>query len=321
MESTEQQISVVLIGAGAMAYEHGRAFADVPGVRLAGIFSRTRAKAEQLAARLGIAEVCGSVSELYERSGPQLVVVAVSPVHAKNIALECFEFPWCVLLEKPPGLNFTEALCLQEQAQRKRRKVLVALNRRFYSSTRTALSDLNLRNGTRHIHVLDQQSIKFGASLGHEKAILDHWHYYASIHLIDYIRVFGRGDSTVIQDLCWEPHNRGAVVAHIRFDSGDTAVYECIWSGPGPWAVMVTTAERRWEMRPLENLAYQDIGKRALVPVGIHAWDTEFKAGFRLQAEHAAAAARGQESDSPTLEESIESVRLVKRIYENVDRS
>jgi predicted dehydrogenase len=317
MDEKQQRIRVALIGAGATAHEHARAFVDVPGVRLAGIFSRTRAKAEQLSARFGIPEVCGSVSDLYARTRAELVVVAVSPVYTKNIALNCFEFPWYVLLEKPPGLNLTEAQILKEQALEKSRHVLVALNRRFYSSTQTALSDLNQRNGSRHIHVFDQQSIEFAASLGHEQAILDHWHYCCSIHLVDYLRVFGRGTASVTRNLHWDRNNRRVVVASITFDSGDTAVYECIWSGPGPWAVMVTTPEKRWEMRPLENVAYQDAGRRALVPMEIHPWDTQFKAGFRLQAEHAVAAALGQPSDSPTLEEAIESVRLLKNIYDD----
>jgi predicted dehydrogenase len=316
MDEKQQRFRVAVIGAGPMAHEHARAFADVPGVKLAGIFSRTRSKAEQLSTAFDIPEVCGSVSELYARTQAELVVVAVSADHTKHIALDCFEFPWCVMLEKPPGLNPTEALCLKQRSREKSRQVLVALNRRFYNSTRTALNDLNQRRGSRHIHVLDQQSVEFAASLGHSKAILDSWHYCCSIHLVDYIRVFGRGRASVTRNSFGERNSRSVVVATVAFDSGDTAVYECIQSGPGPWAVTVTTPEKRWEMRPLENLAYQDVGERALVPVELHPWDRQFKAGFRLQAEHAVAAARRELSDSPTLEDAIESLHLVKSIYD-----
>ena len=41
---------VAIVGAGAMAREHIRAFADVPRVTVCGIHSRTREKAEKLAA-------------------------------------------------------------------------------------------------------------------------------------------------------------------------------------------------------------------------------------------------------------------------------
>ena len=50
-----------------MAREHLRAFRDVPGVRLAGIHSRTRARAEALAAEFGVALVADSVAELHAK--------------------------------------------------------------------------------------------------------------------------------------------------------------------------------------------------------------------------------------------------------------
>jgi predicted dehydrogenase len=316
MTEAQNGFRVALIGSGAMANEHARAFADIPGVTLAGVFSRTREKAEQFARKFQIPEVCASASELYQRTAADLVVLAISPVHTKEIGLQCFQFPWCVLMEKPPGVNLHEAVSLQEAACRLQRKVLVALNRRFYFSTRTALHDLDQRSGDRHVHVLDQQSVDFAASLGHEQGILDNWHYCCSVHLVDYLRVFGRGQPSVTRTLRSNGRVRRVVVANLEFDSGDTAVYECIWSGPGPWAVMVTTPEKRWEMRPLESLSYQDAGQRVLVPVPINPRDTDFKAGFRLQAEHAMAAAQGKPSDSVTLDDALETVRLVNRIYD-----
>ncbi len=316
MPDVQKDFRVAVIGAGAMANEHARAFADIPGVTLAGVFSRTREKAEQFARKFQIPEVCASVSELYQRTVADLVVLAISPVQTKEIGLQCFEFPWCVMMEKPPGLNLDEAVSLQEAGRRLQRKVLVALNRRFYFSTRTALHDLDQRSGPRHVLVLDQQSVDFAASLGHERGILDNWHYCCSVHLVDYLRVFGRGKPSVTRTLPSKGKGRTVVVANLEFDSGDTAVYECIWSGPGPWAVMVTTREKRWEMRPLESLSYQDAGTRVLVPVPIDRRDTDFKAGFRLQAEHAVAAAQGKPSHSITLDDALETIRLVNRIYD-----
>ena len=44
------EVKVAFVGAGYMAEEHMRAFAGLPGVIIAGIHSRTRARAEKLAA-------------------------------------------------------------------------------------------------------------------------------------------------------------------------------------------------------------------------------------------------------------------------------
>lgn len=315
MSKAQKAFQVAVIGSGAMACEHARAFADIPGVILAGVFSRTRENAEQFARKFHVPNVCESVSELYDRTKADLVIIAISPLHTMEVGLQCFQFPWCVLMEKPPGLDLLEAVSLQETASQLQRKVLVALNRRFYFSTRTALQDLEQRRGERHVHVFDQQNIEFAAGQGHEQRVLNNWYYSCSVHLVDYLRIFGRGRPSVTHILGLNSRARGVLVATFEFESGDTGVYECIWEGPGPWAVVVTTPEKRWEMRPLENLHYQNAGSRALVPVKIDVRDTKFKAGFRLQAEHAIAAALGEPSQSVTLDDAVETMRLMNDVY------
>jgi len=312
MRKAPTNFRIAIVGAGAMAREHARAFQDIDGVVLSGVFSRTREKSEQFADEFGVPEVCSSVAELFDRTKASLVVLAISPVHTTEIGLQCLQFPWTVLMEKPPGLDLEESLCLQSTARQLQRKVLVALNRRFYFSTQRALEDLNQRTGTRHIHVFDQQSVDLAARLGHDHGALLNWHYCCSVHMVDYLRVFGRGKPSVAHVF---GSSDNAIVASLEFDSGDTAVYECIWKGPGPWAVMVTTADKRWEMRPLENLSYQSAGSRTLVPLTIDPIDTRFKAGFRLQAKHAVAATLGQHSCSVTLDDAVETMELVSDIY------
>ena len=81
-----------------MAREHARAFADVPGVTLAGIQSRTRARAEALAGKFGIETVCDSIGELREKSAADLVVVAVPVLAIAQVANGCMAHPWTVLL-------------------------------------------------------------------------------------------------------------------------------------------------------------------------------------------------------------------------------
>ena len=66
---------VAILGAGNMAREHLRALAAVDGVELAGIHSRTRAKAEALAQEYSISEVYDSVGALHEQTAADLVVV------------------------------------------------------------------------------------------------------------------------------------------------------------------------------------------------------------------------------------------------------
>jgi len=307
---------VAIVGAGNMAREHARAFASVPGVTLAGIHSRTRSRAESLAKEFGIAGVYDSVSELYERTRANLVVVTVFETAMNSVSKACFAFPWKALLEKPPGYCLEDALDIRSAALENHCTVFVGLNRRFLSSTRAALSDLATCKGARFIHVQDQQSLEQAASLGHPSEVVANWMYANSIHLVDYLRVLGRGRIKSVRPIFpWRPESPPVVMASVEFDSGDIGLYEGIWKGPGPWAVAVTTPEKRWELRPLEQGAYQLWGERRLHAVEVGAWDRDFKPGFRLQAEAAVAAALGQPSEIPSLDDAIETMRLIHAIF------
>ncbi len=299
-----------------MAREHVRAFADVPGVTLSGIHSRTRARAETLAAEYGVAAVYDSIPELYEKTHANLVVVTVFETAMLAASKACFEFPWTILLEKPPGLNVPDAEEILVSARAKTSKVLVALNRRFLSTTRAALADLARDDGPRFIRVEDQEDLAQAEALGHPPVVRENWMYANSIHVIDYLRVFGRGRVMAVEPIFrWKPDAPGVVVSKVEFDSHDIGLYEGIWNGPGPWAVSVATRQKRWEMRPLERACIQLAGERRLQPVSVHPWDQDFKPGFRLQAEHAVAAALGQRSDCPTLEDALETMRLIWAIF------
>lgn len=308
---------VVIIGAGNMAKEHARAFKDVPGVRLVGIHSRTRSKAENLAQEYKIDGVYDSISELYNKTRPDLVVIAVIETSMKSVCIECLNFPWTILMEKPPGLTLNESQEIEDNVRKKQRKVLVGLNRRFLSSTRAAYTDLAGIESPRFIHVEDQQSLAFARSLGHSEEVVKKWMYANSIHVIDYIRFFGRGDITsIVPIIPWDAETSRIVMAMITFSSGDIGIYEGIWQGPGPWAVSITTSEKRWEMRPLENARYQSEDERNFHPIEVHPWDMQFKPGFRLQAEMAVAAAQNKKTDSPTIYDAMDTMRIIQGIFQ-----
>ena len=315
--------AVAIVGAGTTAREHARAFADVPGVRLAGIHSRTRLRAEKLAAELGIGRVCDSVAELHETTQARLIVVTVPELEMNRVARACFEYPWTVLLEKPAGYNLADAQEILASAREKKRNVRVALNRRFYASTRRALEGLAAEErprfaagGPRFIKAQDQEDRPEALRLGQPEQAVRNWMYANSIHLVDLLRVFGRGRVTRVTPLMrWDPERPCVVLGKVDFESGDTGLYEAIWEGPGPWALSVQTSARRWELRPLERLTVQERGERRAAEIAPHEWDTRFKPGFRLQAEQAIAAALGRPSDCAGIEDAFETMRLIAALY------
>ena len=308
---------MALVGAGYMSREHIRAFQDVPGVKVTGIHSRTRSKAEALAGEFRVPNVCSSIAELFDKTTADLVVVSVPELATNKVCCTCFEYPWTALIEKPAGYNVADAEAIESVARAKGRRAYVALNRRHYGSTRMVVADLASQPGPRLIKVQDQESALAALQAGQPKLVVENWMYANSIHVIDYFSLLGRGTvADVTPVIRWDPQHPRYVAARIGFSSGDVGLYEAIWDGPGPWAVSVNTPEKRWEMRPLEKASYQLSGEKVLKPVeDNNAWDTQFKPGLRRQAELAVLAASGLRTELPTLQDALASMRLTQAIY------
>jgi predicted dehydrogenase len=308
---------VAVIGGGAMAAEHIRAFSDVPGVTVAGIWNRTREKAELLAKKFSVPVVADSIAQLHAHTNADLAVVAVYETAINPIMKQAMAQPWAILMEKPVGLDLDDAQDIAAAAKSNQSRVFVGLNRRCLSSTTAVLDDIADDPAPRFIHVQDQQSLGVARQIGHAEPVVRNWMYANSIHLVDYLRTFGRGEITEVTPMArWNPQAPGVVLAKVTFASGDVGLYEGIWHGPGPWACTVTTPRRRWELRPLEKATYQNAGERKLVPVDVNAWDEAFKPGFRLQAERVAHAVNGKGNGAVTLDDAVKTMRLIRDIFQ-----
>jgi predicted dehydrogenase len=312
-----REVSIAIVGAGSMAREHAKAFASLPGVKVSGLTSRTRAKADALATELGIPLVAESIDELRDRTSADLLIVAVPELSANPVAMKAFAHPWAVLMEKPAGYDLADAEKIAAAARGRKAPVMVGLNRRFYSSSRTIKADLDTRpNDKRFIHVQDQQSYAEARRYNHPPQVVERFMYANSIHLIDLIPFFARGQVTRVEQVTpWRGEATEVMLAYVEFDSGDTALYEGLWKGPGPWAANVSTPGKRWIMQPLEQAIYQNAGERIRHTVEPSEDDRQFKAGFLLQARAAAAAVRGEASSIPSLDDSLQTMRLINRMF------
>lgn len=310
-------IRVAVVGAGSMAAQHIAAFSALDDAQVVGIHSRTRARAEGLAARHGIGVVAGSVEELNRRTEAQLVVVTVPELAANAVAKECFRHPWAVLLEKPAGYDLADAEDIARAAAGRELPVMVGLNRRFYSSMRAVQADLESRpDEKRFIHVQDQQSYAEARRFNHPEKVVERFMYANSIHNIDLLMHFGRGEVAKVESIKpWRGEKTEVVLAYVEFSSGDSGLYEGIWKGPGPWACSVSTPSRRWQLQPLEQARFQNANERAQNAVEVSADDQRFKAGFLLQAGAAVERSAGRPSSIADLQESLRTMRLIHRMF------
>ena len=308
---------LAVIGAGYMADEHIKAFSDIPEVSIVGIYSRTQERSDNLAKNYGIAKVYDSIRSLYEGTQADLVVIAVPELSVNTVCKEAFKYPWQALIEKPVGYNLQDAEDIAAAADKAGRKAYVALNRRHYSSTRAVLTEIEDLAGQRLVQVLDQENPVAALEAGQPQLVVDNWMYANSIHIIDYLCVFCRGEVTSVDHVIkWNPQEPRFVMTKVNYSSGDIGVYQAIWNGPGPWAVTVSTQAKRWEMRPLEQAASQIYKSRKSEPLPVHEWDTKFKPGLRKQAEETIKALRGEKHTLPTLADGIKTMQLVSKIYQ-----
>jgi len=310
-------LNIAFIGAGYMADEHIKAFSDIPEVSIVGIYSRTQERSDNLAKKYGIAKVYDSIRSLYEGTQADLVVIAVPELSVNTVCKEAFKYPWQALIEKPVGYNLQDAQDIAAAADKAGRKAYVALNRRHYSSTRAVLTEIEDLAGQRLVQVLDQENPLVALEGGQPQLVVDNWMYANSIHIVDYLCVFCRGEVTSVDHVIkWNPQEPRFVMTKVNYSSGDIGVYQAIWNGPGPWAVTVSTQAKRWEMRPLEQAASQIYKSRKSEPLPVHEWDTKFKPGLRKQAEETIKALRGEKHTLPTLADGIKTMQLVSKIYQ-----
>lgn len=313
--SSGKPIRIAFVGAGPTGRAHIQAFRDVPNVTLVGIYNRTREKAQALADEFGILQVVDSIEELYRATQADLVVVTVSILSVASVLRECMSWPWAVFAEKPPGMDALESRHLLTEAAQCGSRIYVALNRRAMSSTRVVLEDLQALDEPRFIQVFGQEDSVRAATV-HPPEVISRFMYANSIHVIDYLRVLGRGEITEIQvPGRWDEAKKTPVSAWVKFSSGDIGAYTGVWDAPSPWAVSVTTSSKRWELRPLEKACFQRRGEYTLTPVDPHEWDRVYKPGFRYQAEQVVRAIAGLPSQAATLEDAVTTMNLIETIY------
>ncbi|MEY4673190.1 MAG: hypothetical protein RL148_974 [Planctomycetota bacterium] len=107
---------VAMVGTGFIAEVHLAALATVRGVRVVAVCDAAAGKAERFARRHGIGRWHGSVRELLEAGGVDVVHVLVPPEHHVAVALECLAARVHVLVEKPMALRAEDLALLEEAA-------------------------------------------------------------------------------------------------------------------------------------------------------------------------------------------------------------
>ena len=102
-------LRVAVIGAGWAAELHLQAYAASPDTDVTAICSRTRATADDVAARFGVPHVYTSFDELLEHEELDVVSIATPPDAHRDFTIGAAEAGIHVLCDKPVALTAAEA--------------------------------------------------------------------------------------------------------------------------------------------------------------------------------------------------------------------
>jgi predicted dehydrogenase len=310
-------IKICFVGAGRMAEEHLKVFSKIKNVKLVGIVTRTKKKAEKLVSKYPNLKIYENLDKMYSLEKPDGTVVSVSENSLHKVCKTIFKFKNPILIEKPIGCNYDENLKIINLAKKfKKRNCFVALNRRQYSSTKKLIKKLSKDKGVRKIYINDQQFNLKKKYPHKDKIVLDNMMYANSVHLIDYINIVARGKIYSIKTFIEKKRKNVSHLSSIlKFSSGDLVHYRSIWNEFSKWGVRIFTNNYFYEMSPLEQLKYFNYKNLKKINIISEINDTEYKPGFMHQAMNFINVIKKKPHLLVTINDNFKTTKLIKKIY------
>lgn len=307
---------VLLIGAGPMAVEYAKVLLAMHITPL--VIGRGEGSAVNFKNSLGLRVYTGGLESWLKLNSPMppAAIVAVSESQLGKCTISLLQKKIKkILVEKPGAFNHSEIQYVAEEAASCTAKVLVAYNRRFYSSVKK-LKEIIAEDGgvssftfdfTEWSHIVEKVKKDAG--------VKEQWFLHNSTHVIDLAFYLGGKPKEISSyssgGLSWHPS------ASVFSGSGVTEggcifSYHANWEAPGRWGVEIFTKKRRIVLRPLEKLQVQEIGSTVINPLGIDdKLDTEFKPGVYRQVE---AFLNNDYADFCDIKEQADNLKFYKKI-------
>lgn len=282
--------NIWLIGAGYIAKEYAKVLKALrQDFTVVGRGKETAAEFEKA---VEVPVVTGGVDAYVQasRSPPEHAIVAVDAQYLYEVSKKMINFGVKnMLLEKPGALSVPDIRELWRLSTRRKTRVFIAYNRRFYSSVLKAKEILKEDDGclsftfdfTEWSHL-----VKDSNKSAEEKR---KWFIANSTHVVDlafhlggipkYIKCYASGG------LDWHPSASVFSGAGIT-NSNALFSYHANWEAPGRWGVEVFTRKHRLILRPLEELQVQNL--RSVIAEKVefdNRLDTLFKPGLYKETE------------------------------------
>jgi predicted dehydrogenase len=278
-----------LVGAGPMAADYARVLTAL-GVSFE-VIGRGRESAFDFENSVDHPVRTGGLEQaLANSSPPKVAIVAVGVEQLAQTAASLVQAGTKrILLEKPGGLNVQEIVALDVTAKKHEAEIFLAYNRRFYQSVQAVREGIEQDGGLLSLQFeFTEWSHKIGP-LVKAPGVKEHWVLGNSSHVID-LAFYLAGKPADWK--CWHHGSTEWHPSAARFagagvtDRGVMFSYLSDWQAPGRWGLELLTSQRRFVLRPMEQLQVTLLGCVNVDNVELQdKVDESFKPGLYRQTE------------------------------------
>lgn len=280
--------SIWIVGAGEMAIHYAKVLKH-QGVDFI-VVGRSQDSAGKFQQEVGMMPFVGGIHQYLSTKPacPQKAIVTVGIEALAETAILLMKYGVREILLEKPGVGAPKEIdSLVDAAEKTGSRVLLAYNRRFYSSVLRAEEIIRDDGGVKSFCFEFTEWSHVIAPLKKTKVEHNYWFLGNSTHVIDTAFFLG-GKPRIINALHsggidWHPAS-SVFVGSGESDKGALFSYHANWQSPGRWWIELLTSKHRLIFKPMETLQIQKIGSVAIGPVEIDdELDKNFKPGLFLQ--------------------------------------
>lgn len=297
--------TIWLIGTGIMGIEYAKVLISLNANFIA--IGRSVLSVEKYELETGHKAIAGGLDKFLSENPllPDRAIVAVGIESLSEIAIKLLEYGVLNILQEKPGIGYpSEIDSLVDKANKKKANLLLAFNRRFYSSVKKAKEIISEDGGVSSFSFEFTEWSHIIKTLIKTKVEHNTWFLGNSTHVIDTAFYLG-GKPLKINayykgGFDWHPSSSVFCGAGIS-EAEALFSYQANWEAPGRWGIEICTNKHRLLLKPLEILQIQSIGSILIEQVNIQGQlDKKFKPGLYLQTK---AFLEGEYSDFCTIQE------------------
>ena len=294
--SDNLKIEVLLIGAGYMAVEYAKVLKGLNKKFIT--VGRGEESAKKFELATGFQAQRGGLEKFIENND-SLPPSAIIAVGVNELFATCASALKCgiknILLEKPGAIRSSDLIMLNNLAKENSATVCIAYNRRFYSSTRTAIKYIFEDEGvtsfqfefTEWLHLFNKNIFEDTNAL--KTLNLPHIFLGNSTHVLDMAFFLGGKPKEISCYHTGETNieNYYTVFAGSGITNNNVPFsYHADWLSAGRWGVEIMTKRHRLIFRPLEKLQVQNLKTVKADFVDIDdSLDTLYKPGVFLETQ------------------------------------